>query len=200
MNDGPIAGVILAAGASSRMGTNKLFLELGGETVLRRAVTTAVQAGLEPVLLVVGPGRDQIATESSGLDCTLIDNFESAAGINTSLRTGIGAVPDDAAGAVVLLADMPFVTPEMLRLLVQRFRAGSAPLAISLYGDVLAPPMLYGRALFPELRALQGEGCGKQVVRRHRAEALELKWPESALADLDVPEDVARARARIQGG
>jgi molybdenum cofactor cytidylyltransferase len=69
-----------------------------------------------------------------------VPNPAHAAGINTSLRCGIGAVPDAAAAAVVLLADMPFVTPAMLRTLVDRFRAGRAPLVVSSYGDVLAPP------------------------------------------------------------
>jgi CTP:molybdopterin cytidylyltransferase MocA len=64
---------------------------------------------------------------------------------------------------------------------------------------VLAPPMLYGRSLFPELRALDGEGCGKRVVKRHRDEALEVAWPASALTDLDLPEDVDRVRTRIEG-
>src|SRR5437868_1746166 len=94
-----VAGVVLAAGVSSRMGTNKLFLELGGITVLRRAVSSALGAALDPVLVVVGAGRHRIESELSGVDCTLIDNVEYGAGINTSLRAGIGAVPDDCAAA-----------------------------------------------------------------------------------------------------
>jgi CTP:molybdopterin cytidylyltransferase MocA len=88
----------------------------------------------------------------------------------------------------------------MVRSLVERYRAGQAPLVVSLYGDVLAPPILYGRPLFPELRALDGEACGKRVVKAHRAEAIEMVWPPSALADLDVPDDLDRLRTRIEGG
>jgi len=193
-----VAGVVLAAGVSSRMGTDKLFLKLGGLSVLRRAVSSAVAAGLEPVLVVVGSGRDKIASELADLECTLIDNIEYASGISSSLRAGITAVPGDATGAVVMLADMPFVTAEMLRDLVGRWRKSPAPLAISLYGEVPAPPMLYGRILFAELRGWQGV-TGKAMVQRHRAEALAIVWPEAALADLDVPADVERARARIEG-
>src|SRR6266850_8056160 len=71
-------------------------------------------------------------------------------------------------------------------------------LPISSYGGVVAPPILYGRALFPELRALEAESCGKSVVRNHRAEAVELQWPPETLTDLDSPEDVERIRARLE--
>jgi molybdenum cofactor cytidylyltransferase len=197
---GRVAGVVLAAGTSSRMGRNKLFLPLGGTSVLRRAVGTARDAGLDPVLVILGHDSDRALTELDGLRCTPVVNAEFARGMNTSVRAGISAVPEDALGAVLMLADMPFVTAAMLRALVERYRAAEAPLVVSTYGEVLAPPILYGRPLFGELRALDGDGCGKQVVKAHRAEAIEVEWPPSSLTDLDVPEDLERVRTRIEGG
>ena len=87
---------------------------------------------------------------------------------------------------------------EMIATLVERYRAGDAPLVISDYAGVNAPPMLYDRAFFEELLAMQGEGCGKQVGKRHRSEALSVSWPEEALTDLDVPDDYERVRAMVQ--
>jgi molybdenum cofactor cytidylyltransferase len=197
---GGVAGVVLAAGSSSRMGVNKLVLPLGGSTVLRRAVTAAAAGGLAPILVVIGHEAERARGELDGLPCVAVANPDHARGINTSLRAGIRAVPEACAGAVVLLADMPLVTAAMVRTVVARFRSGDAPLVISVYGDVLAPPTLYGRELFPELGALQGEGCGKQVMKRHRARALEVSWPPAALGDLDVPADVERIRAELEGG
>src|SRR3989442_6174656 len=197
---GRIAGVVLAAGTSSRMGKNKLFLPLGGKSVLGRAVGTAAGAGLDPVLVVLGHESDRAAAELADLSFTKVLNAEYARGMNTSVRAGISAVPADASGAVLMLADMPFVTAGMLRELIDRYRAADAPLVVSTYGDVLAPPILYGRALFGELRALDGDGCGKRVVKAHRAEAIEVEWPPAALTDLDLPEDVERVRAGIEGG
>jgi len=197
---GRVAGVVLAAGTSSRMGLNKLFLPLGGTSVLRRAVATAHDAGLDPVLVVLGHESDRALAELAGLRCTPVVNAEFARGMNSSVRAGISAVPEDASGAVLMLADMPFVTAAMLRALVDRYRAAETPLVVSTYGEVLAPPILYGRPLFGELRTLDGDGCGKRVVKAHRSEAIEMQWPPSALTDLDFPEDLERVRTGIEGG
>jgi molybdenum cofactor cytidylyltransferase len=93
---------------------------------------------------------------------------------------------------MVLLADMPFVSPEMIAAMIARYRTSEAPLVISDYEGVNAPPMLYDRSLFAELLTMTGEGCGRQVVKRHRHEAEVLAWPAAALADIDVPEDYER--------
>ena len=195
---GAVAGVVLAAGSSTRMGRNKLFFELDGETLLRRAVRRAIDAGLDPVLVVVGHEAARARAEIAELACTPVDNPDHALGVNRSLRTGISHVPARARAAVVMLADMPFVTTSMVAALVARYRESTAPLVISAYGDVNAPPMLYDRALFPELRKLSGQGCGRQVVRRHRHEAVAVSWPPAALQDIDVPEDYERIRAELE--
>jgi molybdenum cofactor cytidylyltransferase len=195
----PVAGVVLAAGSSSRMGANKLLLPLAGSTLLSRAVATAGAAGLDPVLVVIGHEGERARAELAALRCVPVPNPDHARGINSSLRAGIRAVPDGCQAAVVLLADMPFVTAEMVRAVVERFRESEAPLVLSVYGGVLAPPTLYGRELFPELGALEGEGCGKRVQKRHRDRALEIAWPPSALSDLDVPADLERIRGELEG-
>ena len=195
--EAPVAGIVLAAGQSTRMGRNKLLLPLGGTTVLRRAVGTALEAGLDPVFVVLGHESDRIRDELSGLSCRPIVNEDYLLGMNTSVRKGFRAVADDASAGIVLLGDMPFVVPSMIAELIARHREG-ASLVVSTYDGVVAPPILYGRSLFAELRALEGEGCGKQVVKRHRGEATYVPWPRAALSDLDVPDDFERARARIK--
>jgi molybdenum cofactor cytidylyltransferase len=199
---GSIAGVVLAAGSSARMGTNKLLLRLGDESVLRCAVRQALEAGLDPVLVVIGHDADRARAELAGLSCRPVLNLEYARGMSSSLHAGIAAVPPEAIAAVVALADMPLVTAAMMAELVLRYRRGSAPLAVSEYGGVLAPPMLYDRALFRELLVVHGNGghgCGKHVVKRHRAEAIFVPWPPAALTDLDVPTDYQRILAELGG-
>ena len=193
---GPVAGVLLAAGTSSRMGSNKLLFELEGESLVRRAARRALEAGLSPLLVVLGHDAERTERELQDLPCVVVLNRDYETGITSSLQSGVAALPAAARAVVVMLADMPFVTAEMLAGLAARWRAGAAPLVISDYEGVNAPPMLYDRVLFGELLEMtEGSGCGRQVVKRHRAEAEILAWPAAALADLDVPEDYERVTA-----
>jgi len=192
--EGPVAGILLAAGTSSRMGNNKLLFELEGESILRRAAKRALAGGLSPLVVVLGHESDKAARELEGLPCQWALNPLYEQGINSSLKSGIMAVMSKARAAMVLLADMPFVTPEMIAAMIDRYRTTTASLVISDYDGVNAPPMLYDRSLFNELLMMTGEGCGRQVVKRHRDEAEVLPWPVSALSDIDVPEDYARVK------
>jgi len=198
-HSGPVAGILLAAGMSSRMGSNKLLFELNGESVLRGAAQRALAGGLAPLLVVVGHEAGKSRAELAGLACQMVVNPEYENGITTSLHKGIAAVPPEVGAAMVLLADMPFVTPEMLAGLIARYRTSQAPLVISDYEGVTAPPMLYDRSLFGEILAMTDGSCGKQVVKRHRHEAEILSWPATALADMDVPDDYARLSAAGSG-
>lgn len=193
--NGPVAGILLAAGTSSRMGRNKMLFELNGESVLRGAVRRALAGGLSPLIVVLGHESDKAWKEIEDLPCQWAVNPLYEQGINSSLKSGVMAVRSQARAAMVLLADMPFVTSEMIAAMIDRYRKTEAPLVISDYEGVNAPPMLYDRSLFNELLMMTGEGCGRQVVKRHREEAEVLAWPASALADIDVPEDYERMKA-----
>lgn len=196
-----IAGVVLAAGASRRMGVNKLLLPVAGVPMVRHTVERVVAAGCEPVVVVTGHQTPQVraavldvALESSAPLVRVVRFAESpdpTGPTSASLHAGLAALPDDADAVLVMLADMVHVSPEMLRALVEGARSGSEPLGVSRYGDVLAPPLVFRRALWPELLAWHGEGCGKAVVRAHFAEARVHDWPVGALQDVDTPEDYA---------
>jgi molybdenum cofactor cytidylyltransferase len=192
---GRVAGVVLAAGLSARLGTNKLLLRLESEPLVRRAARLALEAGLSPVIIVLGHEAEQVAAALDGLPVVSVVNPDFRAGMHRTLQHGVEQVPAECAAAVVLLADMPFVSAAMLAELVARFRSGTEPLVLSLYGEVQAPPTLYARSLFPEIAAA-GEACGRRIVLAHRREAAELRWPEAALADIDRPEDAARLGLR----
>jgi len=194
-----VAAVVLAAGSSTRMGQNKLLLDLGGETVVRRAVRAAVEAGVDKVVVVLGHEAERVGAALAGLPCLTVINADHAEGVGTSLRLGVSKAAAEAGAIVVVLADMPFVTPAMIRTVVERYRATGAPLVVSRYGAVEAPPNLYDRALFTELVSTPGERCAKQVLRRHEHEAVFVAWPEEALRDIDVDEDYEWARAHLAG-
>jgi molybdenum cofactor cytidylyltransferase len=190
-----VAGVVLAAGGSTRYGCNKLLLTIGGETLARRAARVALEAELEPVVCVVGHEAGRVLAALDGLPVAIVVNEAWARGMNTSLGAGIAALSESSAAAVVLLADMPLVTSAMVRRLVAEFHRSGAPLVTSDYGGVQAPPMLYTRALFPELGGGEGEGAGKRVVQRHEAELLRVPWPADLLADVDREGDLERVCA-----
>ena len=118
-----VAGIVLAAGSSTRMGRNKLLLEVAGETLVRRAVRVAGDAGLDPVVVVTGHARDRIEQEIADLDCTPVFNADHGAGIQTSVASGVAGVAGACDAAVVMLADMPFVSARMLRTLVEHYTA-----------------------------------------------------------------------------
>jgi molybdenum cofactor cytidylyltransferase len=190
-----VAGIVLAAGASQRMGRNKLLLDVLGEPLVRRTVRRALEAGLEPVVVVVGFEADLVRRALADLPCRLVLNANHTRGQIESIRTGLLALPASSPAAITLLADMPFVTAGMIARLADRFRTGGVPLVISEYGGVQAPPTLYARPLFAEILALEEGACARQVARRHRAAAAILEWPAAALLDLDSPGDYARLQA-----
>lgn len=193
-----VAGIVLAAGSSTRMGRNKLLLDVGGETLVRRAVRLAGEAGLDPVILVTGHARRTVEREVRNLDCTLAFNPDHETGIQTSVACGIAAVPEACAATIVMLSDMPFVTARMVRTLVERHAETDAPLVVSRYGDVNAPPILYGRGLFGEISRMRA-GCGREVVRRHHERAVPVDWPADRLRDLDRPDEYEAARREFAG-
>src|SRR5207245_3456759 len=192
-----VAGVVLAAGAARRMGRNKRLLELGGEPLVRRAARRALEAGLSPVVMVLGHEAERLRVELAGLPCDCAINPDYTGATSGSLHLGLERLPADVEAVVVLLADMVLVTRQMLEGLVAAARRSAAPLFVSRYGDVTAPPLLFRRSLFGELMAWTGEGCGKAVVQRHKAEAVYLDWPSAALTDVDTPEDFTAAQVLI---
>jgi molybdenum cofactor cytidylyltransferase len=189
-----VAAVLLAAGASSRMGRNKMLEELDGEPLVRRAATRALAARLSPVVVVLGREAERVRHAVADLPCHFAVNPHFAGPTSTSLHLGLRRLPPEVDAVVVLLGDMIGVSEPMLRAVVAAASAGEAPVVASRYGGVIAPPLLFRRSLFAELLRCDGEGCGKRVVQRYQRSVLFLDWPAEALADVDTPADLARAR------
>ena len=188
-----VAGVILAAGRSRRMGTNKLLLPLKDEPLVRSVVRTAEASGLDPIVVVVGHEADQVLTALRDLPCRVVENRDYDRGMRSSLGVGLRNVPPICDGAVVFLADMPLVTPAMVRELLNVFAGRSdAALVASRYGEVVAPPLLVASRAFADVAELGGEGRGGDVVRRLGERAVVVDWPQDRLVDVDNLDDYAR--------
>ncbi len=185
-----IAAVVLAAGSSTRMGVNKLLLRVDGETLVARAARAAADAGLDPVIVVLGHEAERVRRALDGVPFRPLFHAQHASGQASSFRAGIAAVPDEAGAAVVILADMPYVTAEMIGAVAALHRETGAPLVLSDYGGVAAPPTLYARPLFAEIA--EGDEPGREIIRRRRGHARTVSWPADRLADLDEPKDLER--------
>jgi molybdenum cofactor cytidylyltransferase len=188
------AGIILAAGESRRMGTNKMLLEIGGEPLVRRAARLMIEAQASRVIVVTGYEAERVGAALQDLPCDIVVNQAFRAQSSISMHCALRALDTTVGAVVVLLGDMVQVTSLMIRAVIARARATEAPLVVSRYGAVTAPPVLFRRSLFSELLAWNGEGCGKPVVRAHAGEAEYVDWPSGALADVDTTEDWARVQ------
>lgn len=169
-----------------------MLLEISGEALVHRTARHALEAGLEPLVVVLGHEAERTRAALHDLSCDFALNPSFRDATSGSLHRGLERLPPDVEGAVVLLGDMVRVTAAMLRTLHATARTHASPLVASRYGEVTAPPLFIRRALFPELLACQGDHCGKLLVRRYHEKAVFLDWPASALADVDTPQDLAR--------
>jgi len=192
-----VSAVVLAAGASTRMGTQKLLLQLGGESLLRRTVRQVCDAGFDDVLVVVGHEHAKTLVALEGLAVRHAVNADYASGMGSSFRTAIEHLPDSAA-AMFALADQPFVTANEYRTVLETYRQHGCPIVSVRYGEIMAPPHLFERAFFPELSQLQ-HGA-RPVLQRHADRATIVRFQADLLVDIDTPEDYELAKDRLASG
>lgn len=191
-------GIVLAAGGSRRLGAAKQLLELDGEPLVRRAARAAVDAGLWPVVVVVGAEQDAVRAALAGLPVATVQNPDFEAGMAHSLARGLARLSEcapDASGVVVLACDQPAVTAGHLGALVDAAGGEGKPIAASGYGGTEGVPAFFGRAVFDELRALTGDAGAKRVIAHDASRVATVPLAGGEL-DIDTPEDWARARGK----
>ncbi len=177
-----IAAVVLAAGASTRLGEPKQLVKLGGETLLERAVRTAREAGCSPVVAVLGAAAELIAEQCDLSDAVVVVNELWDEGMGSSLRVGLGAV-GGAEGVVLMTCDQPAVTAAHLRALMD-----SGGVTASAYAGRRGVPAYFPASAFAGLLELKGDRGARDLLRM--AAAIELVDGE---VDVDTAEDLARA-------
>jgi molybdenum cofactor cytidylyltransferase len=199
---GKVAAVILAAGRSSRMGgPNKLLAKLGSKPLVRIVAEAALASKASPVVVVTGRDADEVRATLEGLPVTFAHNPDFAEGLSTSVRAGISGLGAEAAGALVLLADMPHVTSEMIDRLVGAFEpAKGAAIVVSTVGGRRGNPVLWARRYFSELANVTGDTGGRELIAAHRDAVREVELGEAAAIDLDTPEALKAAGAAFAEG
>lgn len=182
------AGIVLAAGRSSRMGTHKLLLPLGKKPLVAYAVAAALASTAYPIIVVVGYEAEKIrAALPVGL-YQVVENAHYAEGMATSLRAGIAAVPKDASGAIVLLADQPLLRPRHVDEILTVAQASPHCIVAASYDGRRGNPVYFPRTLFDELVSVTGDEGGRSVIARHGdvVRLVRIQPAETAL-DVDRP-------------
>lgn len=188
------AGVVLAAGSSARLGKPKQLIRIGGESLLRRTVRAALEAGCAPAIVVLGSEAERMRGELAGLAAIPVVNEGWAEGMGSSLRRGmeaLGAGEAEPDGVVLLVCDQPGLTAEHLRGLMDRHVAEGKGITASGYGGKAGVPAVFSRELFAELLTVEGDRGAREVIRRHGGEVGVVEWPAGEL-DVDRPEDLER--------
>ena len=193
-----VAAVVLAAGASRRLGKPKQLIEMEGESLLRRTVRLALEAGCAPVVVVVGYEAERMRAEVEGLGAAAVVNERWGEGMGSSLRCGmevVCALERQPAGVLLLVCDQPQLTAEHLRRLLGRREGGAQGIAASGYAGRVGVPAVFGREFFGELLAVEGDRGAREVIERHGEVVSAVAWPEGEV-DVDRPEDLAKLEGR----
>lgn len=190
------AAVVLAAGASRRLGRPKQLLRIDGESLLHRTARLAIEAGCSPVYVVLGFEAAQMRAELVDLPVETVFNPAWQQGMGSSLQAGMLTLQksDPTPQAVLLLVcDQPRVTAEHLRMLLERHISamanGKIAITASCYAQRNGVPAVFSGSVFSELSAASGDRGARDLIRAHRAEVEGIPWPGGEL-DLDRPEDL----------
>lgn len=190
--------LLLAAGQSRRMGgADKLMQEIDGEPLLRRSARIAMTAG--PVIVALPPAPHPRHGALAGLDIVVVEVPDAAEGMNASLRRAVTALPPQAPAAMVLLADLPDLTAQDLSHVLAAIDFSSKNLVWRGATEDGRPghPVVFHKALFPELLALTGDGGAQSVAQAHKDRQVLVPLPgQNARTDLDTPEAWADWRAK----
>ena len=192
----PVAGIILAAGLSRRMGQSKLLLPWEGRPILRHVVDAALGSQLAPLVVVTGAHAGDVAAVLQGLSIDLVHNPDYTSGLATSLRAGIRAVPKHASAALVMLGDQPRLTGEVIDRLLDAYRQSAAPIVAPFARGRRGNPVLFAHSLFPTLLEIEGDAGARAVVETYHDEVLGVEVDAALFEDIDTPE----AYATLVGG
>jgi molybdenum cofactor cytidylyltransferase len=191
-----VGAIILAAGGSSRFGQAKQLLPFQGESLVRRAVRTAIEAGCACVSVVVGDARDRIETELRETPAVIVENPEWRRGLGTSIRCGLRHLLSSRPelDAVVLLAcDQPFVDASVITSLIAQRENSRKPIVACSYAETLGIPALFDRACFESLLALPDDSGAKALIESRSADVAQIEFEKGAI-DIDTPADFEQIR------
>ena len=198
-----VAGILLAGGASTRMGKTKQLLPLGGKTLIERVVIEALTSELERIVLVLGYQAGDIKKVITPLfpqpKLSIIENRQFKQGISSSIIAGLSEIENTHDHAMILLGDMPFIHRDLINLLLRRYLRSGLPIGAIKGKDRPAHPMIFSRALYSELLILQGDVGGRALFGKYSDQVCLIE-PEGSYdgRDIDTPDDYAEFQISLK--
>jgi molybdenum cofactor cytidylyltransferase len=195
-----IAALLLAAGKSSRMGSNKMLEEIDGRPMVARTAQRLLSSRARPIIAVLGNMADEVDAALGKLPVERVRNPDFADGLSTSLRCGLAALPADIEGVVVCLGDMPLISGRDLDRLIAAFNPleGRAIVVPTRHGQ-RGNPILWSREFFAEMMALSGDTGARRLIEEHADRVAEVEMDtDGVLTDIDTPEALAALRDRVR--
>jgi molybdenum cofactor cytidylyltransferase len=182
-----VAGLVLAAGGSSRLGRPKQTLPFGGTTLLGHVLDSARACGFDQLVVALGGGSGEVRTQVDLTGTTVVDNPSYAEGCSSSIAAALPVLDSRCDVLVLMLGDQPGVGPTVVRTLLARH--GEAPIAVSRYEDGRGHPFAFRRSVFPELAELHGDKAVWKLLERRAADVAEVQVPGRLPPDVDTWED-----------
>jgi molybdenum cofactor cytidylyltransferase len=187
-----VFALVLAAGESRRLGQPKQLLDLAGKPLVTHVVEHALAAPVDGVVVVIGSHASEVELALRGLSVYRVFNPHFAQGQGASLAAGIRAMPSTVDAVVVMLGDVPGVTPDAIGAVVARWRETRAPAVVARYGGEQGHPVLFDRGVFFELASLEGDVGGREILRALGDLVEGIDLPGETPSDVDTEEDWER--------
>lgn len=181
--------IVLAAGASTRFGSPKQLVRIGGRPLLHTVVTRAAEVTGNALIVVLGSGAAELAPLLKHSPGSVVVNRHWREGLASSIRTGVLRLPPTCSGVLLLLADQAAVTTDDLKRLAGTWRRRPQCIAAALYAGTAGAPAIFPRSTFSELAALRGDMGARAILRRSADRLVRVPMPAAEL-DLDTPEDL----------
>ncbi len=189
--DQNIGVILLAAGASSRLGTPKQLLAYAGQTLLQYSLQVAKDSVAGPIVVVLGAQADTIKSEVNNTDVHIVVNEDWSEGMASSIRYGVKALLESnpgIEGAILMVCDQPYVTASVLKELIAAHQKTGKPIITCGYAHTYGPPTLFHKSMFSELLQLQGDVGARSILGKHTDQVEIISFPEGTV-DIDTPAD-----------
>jgi molybdenum cofactor cytidylyltransferase len=183
-----IAGIIIAAGESKRLGMPKQLLPWHGKSLIEFIIQTVIDCNLDPVHVVLGSNYDQIVPVIKYPKVKIINNKRWKEGKGTSISLGIRSLPEKVKATFIFVADQPFLNKSLINALLNIYEKKNADIVVSYVHGIQSNPVLFNQKVFPELMNLKGKEGGRDIFKKYRLE--KLVWnDEKVLWDIDTLAD-----------